>query len=143
MNAPHSAVSDLAEELVWADRRPGALDGGYRRERLVPVSINLVDHCNRSLAAGGVDPAQPRVEGQVVNVARDRHAGHDLPGVAVHDDQCRILPAADEEPMVGLVDGHGGVIVLNRVGQFGVAFNTRRMARAYMNSGMADAFVGV
>jgi beta-aspartyl-peptidase (threonine type) len=39
------------------------------------------------------------------------------------------------------VDGHGGVIVLNRKGEFGIAFNTPRMARAYMSSGMRDPVV--
>ena len=39
------------------------------------------------------------------------------------------------------VDGLGGVIALNRLGEFGVAYNTPRMARAYMSSGMHDPFV--
>jgi beta-aspartyl-peptidase (threonine type) len=29
------------------------------------------------------------------------------------------------------VDGHGGIIVLNREGHFGIAHNTPRMAYAY------------
>lgn len=33
-------------------------------------------------------------------------------------------------------DGNGGVIVLNTQGEFGIAFNTPRMARAYINSEM-------
>ncbi len=41
------------------------------------------------------------------------------------------------------VDGHGGVIVLNRFGKAGIAFNTPRMARAYMNTEMRDPFVDV
>ncbi len=41
------------------------------------------------------------------------------------------------------VDGNGGVIVLNRFGKPGVAFNTPKMARAYMNIEMRDPFVGV
>jgi beta-aspartyl-peptidase (threonine type) len=39
------------------------------------------------------------------------------------------------------VDGDGGVIVLNARGEYGVAFNTPRMARAYMTSGMRVPFV--
>ena len=39
--------------------------------------------------------------------------------------------------------GLGGVIVLNKEGQFGVAFNTPRMARAYMNSEMSEPLVTV
>ncbi len=35
-------------------------------------------------------------------------------------------------------DGFGGVIVLNSKGEFGIAFNTPRMARAYMNSEMNE-----
>ncbi|MBI1803831.1 MAG: isoaspartyl peptidase/L-asparaginase [Ignavibacteria bacterium] len=34
------------------------------------------------------------------------------------------------------VDGHGGVIVLNTRGQFGISYNTPRMARAYRSSAM-------
>jgi beta-aspartyl-peptidase (threonine type) len=41
------------------------------------------------------------------------------------------------------VDGLGGVIALNARGTFGVAFNTPRMARAYMSSAMHDPFVAV
>jgi beta-aspartyl-peptidase (threonine type) len=41
------------------------------------------------------------------------------------------------------VDGNGGVIVLNRFGKVGFAFNTPRMARAYMNSEMRDPVVEV
>ncbi|MGA2623955.1 MAG: isoaspartyl peptidase/L-asparaginase [Bacteroidota bacterium] len=41
------------------------------------------------------------------------------------------------------VDGYGGVTVLNNQGKFGVAFNTPRMARAYINSEMAEPFVAV
>jgi beta-aspartyl-peptidase (threonine type) len=40
-------------------------------------------------------------------------------------------------------DGNGGVIVLNNVGTIGVAFNTPRMARAYMTEGMHEPFVAV
>ena len=41
------------------------------------------------------------------------------------------------------VDGYGGVIVLNNGGKIGVAFNTPRMARAYINSEMEEPFVAV
>jgi len=41
------------------------------------------------------------------------------------------------------VDGYGGVIVLSKEGQFGVAFNTPRMARAYFNEGMTAPVVAV
>ncbi|HTK80794.1 MAG TPA: isoaspartyl peptidase/L-asparaginase [Bacteroidota bacterium] len=40
-------------------------------------------------------------------------------------------------------DGYGGVIVLNHNGSIGVAFNTPRMARAYMTSEMRAPFVAV
>lgn len=41
------------------------------------------------------------------------------------------------------VDGHGGVIVLNARGEFGVAFNTPRMVRAFRNASMSDPSVAV
>ncbi len=41
------------------------------------------------------------------------------------------------------VDGNGGVIVLNARGQFGISFNTSRMARAYRSSGMDAPVVEV
>ena len=41
------------------------------------------------------------------------------------------------------VDGNGGVIVLNKFGKAGIAFNTPRMARAYMNAEMRDPIVEV
>lgn len=40
-------------------------------------------------------------------------------------------------------DGFGGVIVLNKDGDIGVAFNTPRMARAYINSGMNNPYIAV
>ena len=40
-------------------------------------------------------------------------------------------------------EGLGGVIVLNRKGEYGIAFNTPRMARACMNSQMKEPFVAV
>ncbi len=41
------------------------------------------------------------------------------------------------------VNGHGGVIVLSAKGEFGLAFNTPRMARAFRNSRMDAAVVEV
>lgn len=40
-------------------------------------------------------------------------------------------------------DGYGGVIVLNHLGEYGIAFNTPRMARAYMNAKMIEPFIAV
>ncbi|MBA4311390.1 MAG: peptidase T [Chlorobiaceae bacterium] len=40
-------------------------------------------------------------------------------------------------------DGFGGVIALNKQGGFGIAFNTPRMARAYMNIDMNKPFIAV
>jgi len=36
------------------------------------------------------------------------------------------------------VDGYGGVIVMNRNGEVGIAYNTPRMARAYMTEHMSE-----
>lgn len=41
------------------------------------------------------------------------------------------------------VDGYGGLIVMNAKGEFGVAYNTPRMARAYLNETMAEPFVAI
>ncbi len=41
------------------------------------------------------------------------------------------------------VDGYGGVIVMNHHGNVGVAFNTPRMARAYIHEGMAEPVIAV
>jgi beta-aspartyl-peptidase (threonine type) len=40
-------------------------------------------------------------------------------------------------------DGYGGVIVLNHLGEYGVAYNTPRMARGYMNVKMSEPFIAV
>jgi beta-aspartyl-peptidase (threonine type) len=40
-------------------------------------------------------------------------------------------------------DGDGGVIVLTPRGDFGIAFNTPRMARAYINETMDSPVVAV
>ena len=40
-------------------------------------------------------------------------------------------------------EGYGGVIVMNQTGQVGIAYNTPRMARAYMNSEMREPVVDV
>jgi beta-aspartyl-peptidase (threonine type) len=41
------------------------------------------------------------------------------------------------------VEGFGGVIALNKDGNIGVAFNTPRMARAYMSDMMSEPFADV
>ncbi|MFI5251056.1 MAG: isoaspartyl peptidase/L-asparaginase family protein [Bacteroidota bacterium] len=41
------------------------------------------------------------------------------------------------------VDGFGGVIAMNTKGEIAVAFNTSRMARAYMNGAMSIPFIAV
>ncbi|MBI1807301.1 MAG: isoaspartyl peptidase/L-asparaginase [Ignavibacteria bacterium] len=38
-------------------------------------------------------------------------------------------------------EGFGGVIVMNARGQFGIAYNTPRMARAYINAEMNEPFI--
>jgi len=40
-------------------------------------------------------------------------------------------------------DGFGGVVVMNKHGRIGVAYNTPRMARAYINSRMAKPFIAI
>jgi beta-aspartyl-peptidase (threonine type) len=39
------------------------------------------------------------------------------------------------------VDGFGGVIAMNARGEIGIAFNTPRMARAYMNETISKPVV--
>ncbi len=41
--------------------------------------------------------------------------------------------------LVRKVDGYGGVIALNARGEIGIAFNTPRMARAFMHTGLREA----
>jgi beta-aspartyl-peptidase (threonine type) len=41
------------------------------------------------------------------------------------------------------VEGLGGIILLNRQGQVGFAYNTPRMAFAYMQEGMDSAILGI
>jgi len=41
------------------------------------------------------------------------------------------------------VDGYGGIIALNHQGEPGVAFNTSRMARAYVNEQSPEPFIAV
>jgi len=40
-------------------------------------------------------------------------------------------------------DGFGGVIVMNKYGDCGIAYNTPRMARGFMNSKMSSPHVEV
>ena len=40
-------------------------------------------------------------------------------------------------------DGYGGIIALNKAGRIGMAHNTPRMARAYINSEMTTPFVAI
>jgi beta-aspartyl-peptidase (threonine type) len=43
----------------------------------------------------------------------------------------------------GKVDGRGGLILVDRAGEIGFAFNTVRMAYAYLTEGMGEPVVGV
>ena len=45
--------------------------------------------------------------------------------------------------LIRKTEGYGGIIALNNAGHIGIAFNTRRMARAYVTSDMRTAFVAV
>jgi beta-aspartyl-peptidase (threonine type) len=62
----------------------------------------------------------------------DRNGGN--PGTAVLDG-VKILERK--------VEGFGGIIALNKAGKVGVAFNTPRMARGFMNSGMRTPVVAI
>ena len=55
------------------------------------------------------------------------------------------LDAAERgvELLKSKADGYGGVIVLNARGECSIAFNTPKMARAYMTSQMKEPFVAV
>ena len=78
-------------------------------ERFIAGRHPSADHRDRARTARGIDPSPRRVERQVVDISGNGHAGDDLTGVAVHDNQRRVRPAADEEPVVGLVDRDRGV----------------------------------
>jgi beta-aspartyl-peptidase (threonine type) len=56
-------------------------------------------------------------------------------------------PQAAAEKGIDIVrrkaDGYGGVIVLNHQGRVGIAYNTPRMARAYMTTEMSQPFIAV
>jgi len=41
------------------------------------------------------------------------------------------------------VDGRGGVIMVDRTGNVGYAFNTAHMAHAYLTEGIGEPVVGV
>jgi beta-aspartyl-peptidase (threonine type) len=41
------------------------------------------------------------------------------------------------------VDGKGGVIMVDRTGNVGYAFNTAHMAHTYLTEGMGEPVVGV
>jgi beta-aspartyl-peptidase (threonine type) len=45
--------------------------------------------------------------------------------------------------LVRKTEGYGGVIALNRRGEVGISYNTPRMARAYITTGMSAPFVAV
>ena len=45
--------------------------------------------------------------------------------------------------LIRKAEGYGGIIALNNAGAIGIAFNTPRMARAYMTSEMRAPFVAV
>ena len=51
--------------------------------------------------------------------------------------------AAEEglKVLVRKVDGYGGIIALSKTGAVGIAFNTARMARAYMRTGNTEPVV--
>ena len=68
------------------------------------IGVELADHGDGPISARGVDAPAPGVEPQVVHTAGDRDAGDDPARVAIHDHERRLLTAADEEPVVRLVD---------------------------------------
>jgi L-asparaginase / beta-aspartyl-peptidase len=61
----------------------------------------------------------------------------------VHHDSVETAVRAGIELLHKKVDGFGGVIAMNAKGEFGIAFNTPRMARAFINESMAAPVVAV
>jgi L-asparaginase / beta-aspartyl-peptidase len=60
-----------------------------------------------------------------------------------HHDSVETAAQAGIELLHKKVDGFGGVIAMNAKGEFGIAFNTSRMARAYINETMNAPVIAV
>jgi len=63
--------------------------------------------------------------------------------IETHSGDAQVAAKMGIEILKRKVGGFGGVIVMNALGEFGVSFNTPRMARAYINSRMSEPFADV
>jgi L-asparaginase / beta-aspartyl-peptidase len=61
----------------------------------------------------------------------------------IHHDRPKVAIENALELLQRKAEGYGGAIAINKKGNIGVAYNTPRMARAYMNDNMSEPFVDV
>ena len=85
--------------------RAGVGRRGNAANAIVVVEIHLPPNIDEALAEN-IDPALARVVEEVVGMFDRCGRGDDLAGLGVEDDQACRHPAANEEPVVSLVEGH-------------------------------------
>ena len=151
-------------------RKSSVNRGAYRRKK-VPVdtvgAVALDHHGNIASGAstGGTPNKYPGRVGDSPLIGCGTYADNEVGGVSTSgwgESLIRVVMAktvidimdhnggdpqgAANEGMKTLIrkaGGYGGIIALNKEGRMGIAFNTPRMARAYMTSEMRAPFVTV
>lgn len=157
------------ERRVWQEyRRQGSTrpSGAFepRRDTVGAVALDASGNIAAGLSTGGTPNKLPGRVGDVPLVGCGFYADNAIGGVActglgeaiarmalaqrvMQALQSGLAPdeAAQRaiQMLAARVAGAAGVIVLNPLGQVGFAYNTKRMARAFLTEGMAYPYVAV
>jgi beta-aspartyl-peptidase (threonine type) len=155
------------ERILWQEAMQKARAGAgsvsdARHDTVGAVALDARGNLAAGLSTGGTPHKMPGRVGDVPLVGCGFYADNRAGGVActgVGESIARmalarramqvleagLLPqqAADRavQMLAERVNGSAGLIVLNPAGQVGFAYNTRRMARAYLTEGMESPYV--
>jgi beta-aspartyl-peptidase (threonine type) len=153
------------ESHAGEGKNPSRRGNWTRGDTVGAVALDAAGNIAAGTSTGGTPNKHPGRVGDSALIGCGTYADNALGGASATGWGEAIIPVVLAKSVVdGLVDdgrhpdnaaaqgitllkrktsGYGGVIVLNRNGEVGVAFNTPRMARAYMTSGMKSPVAAV
>ena len=140
------------ERLLWQEFvRKAEVDKSIapdaRHDTVGAVALDPQGNIVAGLSTGGTPNKTPGRVGDVPLVGCGFYADNRAGGVActgVGESIARMALAHRAMQMLAeRVNGSAGLIVLNPAGHAGFAYNTKRMARAYLNEGMGSPYVAV
>src|ERR1051325_2697885 len=100
------------QKIEFRHKKAGAGSGGCAHlPRTRPLILfPLLEDIDGPLATNGIDPRTLLIQEEVVGVAGDFRFADDLSAGRIQDQQAGRLSAADEEALVGFIQGEGKIL---------------------------------